>query len=127
MTAYATLAEFASSYAWMPAEVAEFSYGKSAAKQNRTVKAGSTWSIMEAGELRQASPDESEGIEAGLVELAEAVAMFCGIDEIEAMVLAGEDWWDCSCVTDEQSCPACRAAAARAYETEQRSYGFSIS
>ena len=58
MTAYATLAEFASSYAWMPAEVAEFSYGKSAAKQNRTVKAGSTWSIMEAGELRQASPDD---------------------------------------------------------------------
>ena len=98
MSSYTTLAEYASVYDWMPAQVAEFSYGKSAAKQNRTAKHGSSWSIFEIGEYRQASPDEAEGIETGLVELAAAVAMFCGIDEIEAIILAGEDWWELSLI-----------------------------
>jgi hypothetical protein len=98
MSSYTTLSEFASAYSFMPAEVAEFSYGKDAAKQNRTVKAGSTWSIMEAGEYREASPDEAEGIETGLVELAEALAMFGGdLDELEAAVADwhdSQDWYD---------------------------------
>ena len=128
MSSYTTLAEYASAYDWMPAQVAEFSYGKSAAKQNRTAKHGSSWSIFEIGEYRQASPDESEGIEIGLVELAEAVAMFGGdvLDELEAIVLAGEEWWECSCVTDGQFCPACRQAARHEYESRQSMYGFSI-
>lgn len=86
MSSYTTLAEYASLYSWMPAEVAEFSYGKVVAKQNRTAKHGTSWSIMECGEYRQASPDEAKGIEAGLVELADAVAMFGGdlLDELEA-------------------------------------------
>ena len=128
MSSYTTLSEFASAYTWMPAQVAEFAYGKDAAKQNRTAKHGTSWSIMEAGEYRQASPDEAEGIETGLVELAEAVAMFGGdvLDELEAILLAGEEWWECSCTTDLQTCPACRQAAANEYESRQRSYGFSI-
>lgn len=89
MSSYTTLAEYASLYSWMPAEVAEFSYGKVVAKQNRTAKHGTSWSIMECGEYRQASPDEAKGIEAGLVDLAAAVAMFGGdlLDELEA-----DDW-----------------------------------
>ena len=128
MSSYTTLSEFASAYSFMPAEVAEFAYGKSVAKQNRTAKAGSGWSIFEAGEYRQASPDESEGIEVGLVELAEAVAMFGGdvLDELEAILLAGEEWWECSCVTDGQSCPACRQAARHEYENRQSMYDFPI-
>ena len=47
-------------------------------------------------------------------------------DKRAAILLAGEEWWECSCTTDLQSCPACRQAAAHEYESRQRMYGFSI-
>lgn len=78
MLSYNTLSEYANLYSWMPAEVAEFSYGKHVAKQNRTAKSGTSYSIFECGDWREASTHEAEGIEIGLVELADAVAMFGG-------------------------------------------------
>lgn len=115
MSSYTTLAAYASEFSWLPAELAETCYGEHVADAHRVAKSGTSWSILECGEYREASPNEVAGIEKSLVEMAEALAHFCdcdeidayaqviecipgyaeALDEIDAMILANEaDWLD---------------------------------
>lgn len=114
MTVYNTLADFATAYVWLPADVAEYCYGKDAAKQSRIAKSGTSWSIRENGDWREASPNESTGIRIGLIELAEALAAFGVSDDDLDALLASE----CNCSLPDQSCPACRATARTIYGKE---------
>ena len=121
-----------------PAEVNEFSYGRQAAKAGNVRQNGHGYLVRCAdaierlawgGDWRPASPNEAEGIEKQISRTAEALAEFCGYDELEAMAYAQPEELDldeCSCVLPEHSCTACRRAAQYEHMSSQRMFGFAL-
>lgn len=114
MTSYNTFTDYASAQpSWLPGEMVEECFGKDAARAGNVQRTAAGWLIMD-GNYRPATTLESAGIEAQMVKMAEALATFAGYDEIEAleitlagyeqadeiddleaMILAGEaDWLD---------------------------------
>jgi hypothetical protein len=101
MSVYTTSAEFASANDWMPAEFAEERYGAHAAKTGRVAKHGTSWSIMEDGAYRQASPLEIGGIEDYVVASAKALSHFAGYELDEAIAITLEEMTDASETLDD--------------------------
>lgn len=74
---------------------------RNAARQGQTFKTGETWSIIENGEARQASPDEAEAIEAHFAKMAAMMVEFNAGDfdlaEWTAPMPAFDAWSEIDC------------------------------
>lgn len=85
MKAYTNFVDYASAQpAWLPGEMVEECYGSDSAKAGNVQRTAAGWLIKD-GDYRPATRLEAAGIDSMMVKMAEALAMFAGYDEIEAM------------------------------------------